>query len=116
MRLIAHLLCVPVCFVALNLAVSYSLFALCDRMQWDEPPAIFIIIPFVAYYFVPSIFGVIYLGLCLASLVAVWLKVRPSGKSRISFLCYSAAVLIFIGYDVWWYATGQTYQTRMGYL
>jgi len=115
-KLAAHLLCVPCCFVLVYTAVLYAWFAICDRTGSPEPPGIFIAIPFLAYYFVPSLAGIIYLALCQVSLGAVWLRVRPPGKTRIVFLGYNAVVLIFIGYDVWWYATGQTYHTKMGYL
>jgi hypothetical protein len=116
MKLAAHLLCLPLCFILLNVAGIYGWLAGCEWMQWPEPLGIFIVIPFLAYFFVPSAGGIIYLALCQVSLGAVWLKVRPSGKTRIVFLGYNAVILIFIGYDAWWYATGQTTHMGMGYL
>ena len=116
LKFAAHILCLPCCLVILNTLALYGWTAICERYELPESPGIMIVIPFLAYYFVPTTAGIIYVALCQASLGAVWFVVRPPWKSRIVFLVYNLVVLIFIGYDIWWYATGQVFQSRMGYL
>jgi len=116
LKLAAHLLCLPCWLVLLNTLALYGWTVICESTGMPEAPGLMIVIPFLAYYFVSSTEGIIYLVLCQASLGAVWFIVRPPWKSRIVFLAYNLVVLIFIGYDIWWYATGQVFQTRMGYL
>jgi len=116
LKLAAHILCLPCWVILLNVLALYGWTAICEWTGWPEMPGLMIVIPFLAYYFVPTFWAILYVAMCQAILAAVWFIVRPSWKSRIVFLFYNLVVLIFIGYDIWWYATGQVFQTRMGYL
>jgi len=100
----------------LNIAVVYLWISVADRMGWPEACGILIILPFLAYCFVPSAGFIAYLILCQAVLIAVWLKMSLTWQSRIVFLCYNAVVLLYAGYEVWWFASGQTVHFGMGYL
>ena len=116
LRLAAHLFCLPCCVVLLNVLALYGWTAICEWTGMPEAPGIMIVIPFLAYYFVPTFWAILYVALCQVSLGAVWVFDRFSWKSRIVFAFYNLVVLIFIAYDIWWYLTGQVFQSRMGYL
>lgn len=116
LKIAAHVLCLPLCLVAFNVAVVYLWLALSLRISLPEVPGVLIILPFLAYAFTYLPWAIAYILFCQGVLLANWLTSRLTTRQRFIFAGYNAVVLIFIGYDVWWYVTGQTYRIGMGYL
>jgi hypothetical protein len=68
------------------------------------PPLIF------AYYFLWTPAGMIYLVICLATILWAWRKKETNWKTLLLLVLASTVTLLGIIYDIWWYLTGQVFE------
>lgn len=79
-------------------------------------PAVFVILPFLAYYALPSTAGIGYLVLCQVVLVLAWRNSPAPSHARRWIVGYNLLLVVFYGYLAWWFSTGQHARPIGGYL
>ena len=108
--IIASVVCVPMVVTLVLYLVALLCTPLLGLTQVFDPVLEFICIPvFFAYYLLPSIFGVFYLGAAQVSLFAAWDKIPFRSRLSIVLGCYNLVILLCGGYDIWWFATAQKF-------
>ncbi len=65
------------------------------------------------YYFIPSVFGIVYLLVTAGVLMSCWWRFSAFSKLWLmTLVLYTIVFLIYVSYVAWWYLTGQ----KWGYL
>jgi hypothetical protein len=106
---VASLLCLPAGVVI----ILFLVLLMCQKLLPSAPfsmmadtiglPVLF------AYYVLPSIIGIFYLGAAQLSLFAAWNKILFRSRLAIALGCYNFVILLCIGYDIWWFVTAQKF-------
>jgi hypothetical protein len=63
----------------------------------------------LAYYYLWTPVGIIYLLLCLSATGFAWRAQPTSWGMRLLLMLVSVVTLLGVGFDIWWYLTGQVF-------
>jgi hypothetical protein len=61
----------------------------------------------LAYYWLPTYVGIAYLLVASVLLGIAWSRGTSSTLAKVFLVAYTMTLLVYIGYVVWWHATGQ---------
>ena len=63
----------------------------------------------VTYYWIPSYIGIAYILVAAVLLGIAWRRGASSTLAKVILVVYTITLLLYIGYVVWWHATGQKF-------
>jgi len=98
--------------LAMMAAISVLPRPVCETLFSKTASSGVLLVVLLAYYFIPTIKGVLYVSFCAALHVWAWQGATPPRPLVIAIIATSLITLCFTGYVLWWHLTGQ----KFGYL